>query len=55
MSKQEGDSDRSESGARRPGRSEGMRMEARRAKTCRRHGLVNDSRPCKGMPPLPQR
>ncbi len=27
-----------------------MRMEARRAKTCRRQGLVNDSRPDKGMP-----
>ena len=27
-----------------------MRMEARRAKTCRRQGLVNDSRPYKGMP-----
>lgn len=27
-----------------------MRMEARRAKTCRRQGLVNDSHSCKGMP-----
>lgn len=27
-----------------------MRMEARRAKTCRRRGLVNESRPDMGMP-----